>query len=244
MTQRLEQVRRGYHGVTIVALSKYPQIFEGFDENVRKFVTNPNINKILVRDGALLGESIPGWLTLSGPRVFSMTGNANIGFKAVDPDDDILYIGDDVRFTQMNTIERLKEIADTNPRIGLISPKINGGADNYLQTNPPTDKKLVFSDKYLALVCTYITREALNAIGFLDEDTFKGYGWDDVDYSRRVRQAGFKLAVAPQVEVNHGLKRQGTETFLLNEKGYYDELQKQSDENAKAFFKKWGDNNK
>lgn len=228
--------------VTLVALGKYPDIFESFSENMMSFARGAKY-KVFVKDGLLIKESNAGWLTLQGPREFSMTGNANLGWRAADPDTDILYVGDDVRFKDPNTVEKLQDLAYSHSDVGLLSPKICGGADNPLQTDPPLGD-IVYSERYLALICTYIKRSVVTKVGYLDEATFTNkYGWDDVDYSRRVKLAGYRLAVAPKIEVIHGLTRRGTETFLRNEKGYSDSLTKQSEENAEAFFKKWGDKN-
>ena len=229
------------HPVTIVALSKYPDIFAGFDANVKQFA--PDFDRILVQDGKLI-ENAEGWRIVQGPYQFSMAGNANLGWKATDPRHDILYIGDDVRFLEPQSIERMRDLAYADSTIGMLSARIVGGADNPLQTDPPQDKTLVYSTRYLALICTYIKKDIIGLIGYLDNNTFKGYGWEDVDYSRRVRAAGYRLAVAPQVPVQHGLSRKGTETFLRNDKGYTTAIDEQSAANEEAYFQKWGDKRK
>ena len=196
-----------------------------------------------MKDGYLLGERVPGWYSIQGPDgKFVYSVNANLGLKAVDPDCDVLLIGDDVRLKSMGTIETMYEVANSRPEIGLLSPKICGGADNPLQTNPPNN--LTYSERYLALVCTYIKRSVIQTIGFLDESFSEGWGWDDVDYSRRARQAGFSLAVTPKVEVIHGVKRNGSESLIRNEKGDSKIMQQQDDANAQVYLKKWGDLNK
>lgn len=225
--------------VTIVALSKYLDIFQGFEKNLDEFA--PGVDRVLVADGKLIPEYPKGWLYVRGPKKFSMAGNANLGWSSAGRFADILYIGDDVRLVQRNTVERLQELAYSDPNIGLLSPKILGGADNDLQTNPPTDKDLVYSEKYLALVCTYIKREVLDKVGYLDAETFCGYGAEDADFSKRVKLAGYSLAVAPHIEVKHGLDRKGTETFLRNSSGYYEDIQVQADANEEAYFKKWNE---
>ncbi len=224
--------------ITLVALGKYDDIFQGFRENVEKYVDKNRVYKVFVQDGRLITNT-EGWLVKYGPKKFSMAGNANLGWKAVDPTSDILYLGDDVRFKQEGTVEELCKLAYSDPAIGMLSPRICGGADNPLQTDPPTDKNIVYSDRYLALVCTYIKREVIEKVGYLDEETFKGYGSDDVDYSRRVMEAGYRLAVAPNVEVQHGINHRGTETFMRNVGGYYEDIQAEADANAKAYEEKW-----
>jgi len=230
--------------VTLVALGKYPIIFNDFVNNVTLFA--PDHKKVLVRDQFHI--ACPrDWVLVQGPEQFSMAGNANLGWKAVDPTHDIFYIGDDCRLLDFGTIEKLRQVAYSDASIGMVSPKIIGGANNPLQTNPPMDREVVYTDQHLALVCTYIKRELINAIGYLDDVTFVGYGYDDVDYSYRAKKAGFKLAIAPQVSVQHGVRkmdngetRKGTETFIINHDGEYDPIQAQCEANERAFKKKWG----
>jgi hypothetical protein len=231
--------RSNVKNVAIVALSKYQDIFTGFQSNIDKFA--PEYDRVLVLDGHLI-ENAKHWKIVQGYKPFQMAGNANLGWKAVDPESDIFYLGDDVRLTDTGTIERLRAIAYSDPKIGMVSPKIIGGADNPLQTNPPEDKPIVYSERYLALVCTYIKREVINNVGFLDEVTFRDcYGNDDADYSRRVRNAGYKLAVHPQVQVKHGVDHTGTETFIRNLGGYKEDLEAMIAEHDKRYLAKWGD---
>jgi hypothetical protein len=225
--------------VAIVTLSRYPDLLEGLTENLNKFA--PNFDRVLVKDGYLIDEATTGWYTVPGPEgKFVYSVNANLGLKAVDSDSDILLIGDDVRLKTSNTIETLFDVAYSNESIGMLSPKICGGADNPLQTNPPSD--LTFSERYLALVCTFIKRSVKAKVGLLDERFNIGWGWDDVDYSRRVRQEGFTLGVTAKAEVVHGIKRLGSETLIRNEKGDSKVMQAQDYLHAKLYFEKWGDN--
>ena len=134
-------------------------------------------------------------------------------------------------------------LAYSDAHIGILSPRILGGADNPLLTETPQGQDITYSERYIPLVCSYIKRKALNKIGGLDAESFnKGWGWDDVDFSRRVRQAGFILGVTPRGEVIHGVSRKGAESLIRNEKGDHDAMQKLDDINAQEYFKKWGDN--
>lgn len=245
--------RRPDSDVNIVVLSKYVHILQNFSGFIE---TNaPGFKIVCVKDGDPIKkeDGIPyTWNIIRGPEKFSMAGNANIGWKATNPKADLLYIGDDVQILQPRTVEYLRALAYSDPTIGLLSPRIIGGADNPLQ-KAESDKDLVYSDRYIALVCTYIKREVIDKVGYLDDETFKGYGWEDCDFSRRVVGAGFKLAVAPKIAVQHGIFRiqkpetregttgNGTETFLRDNEWNYNKIQEQADANKLAYEKKWGD---
>jgi hypothetical protein len=193
--------------VAIAVLGKFPDIFNGFKESADRYM--PSTPKVFVRDGNEIETPTgPMWTTIQGPAVFSNPGNANIAWQAA-PDSDILYCGDDVRFLQEGTLEVLQEVAYSDPKIGMLSPRIVGAAGNELQLRP-NPEGITYSNQRLALICTYIKREVIDTIGYMD-DVFGGsYGWDDDDYNYRVRVAGYKMAITPRVSVEH---RHAASTF-------------------------------
>ena len=54
--------------------------------------------------------------------------------------------------------------------------------------------------------CLYITRECLDAVGFLSEDFYRGY-LEDVDFCLHARAKGFRNVCAPSVYVGHAGSR-------------------------------------
>jgi len=101
--------------VAVVVLSKYDEVFLPFLESLEKFVQR-EVGVIVVQDGRQVanGQINPEtryWKLLEGKTPFQMAGNGNIGLKAVPKSHDILYCGDDVRFLEKNTIEKLQEVA-------------------------------------------------------------------------------------------------------------------------------------
>jgi hypothetical protein len=187
--------------VTIAVLGRFPDIFNGFVESAEKYL--PSIPKVFVRDGALItmptGDT---WINIQGEPPFSNPGYANLAWQAAAPDSDILYCGDDVRFLQSDTWELLQEIAYSDPKIGMLSPRIIGSAGNNLQLYPRTDG-ITYSHQRLALICTYIKRETIDAVGYMDPVFGGSYGYDDDDYNHRVQLAGYSLAVTSRVVVEH-----------------------------------------
>ena len=194
--------------VTIAVLGRFPDIFNGFVESADKFL--PDIPKVFVRDGSeITMPTGPKWTCLQGPVSFSNPANANQAWQAAAPDSDILYCGDDVRFLQSDTWQMLQEVAYSDPQIGMLSARIIGAAGNELQVSP-NPEGITYSHQRLALICTYIKREVIDSIGYMDPVFGGSYGYDDDDYNYRVRLAGYRLAITPKVAVEH---RHAASTF-------------------------------
>jgi hypothetical protein len=215
--------------VTIAVLGKFPDIFNVFVESADKFL--PDIPKVFVRDGnEITMPTGDKWTCLQGPPIFSNPGNANKAWQAAAPDSDILYCGDDVRFLQSNTWELLQEVAYSDPKIGMLSPRILGSAGNNLQMYPMVEG-ITYSHQRLALICTYIKRETIDAVGWMDPVFGGSYGYDDDDYSHRVQLAGYTLAITSKVSVEH---RHAGSTFARTGPGV------DCRTGAEKFQNKWG----
>ena len=231
--QSLHPTLYGPRSSSIVIPSKFPDIFNDCRDSVG--VCLPNARKILVRDGT--GITPPaGWTTLPGITPFNYSRNVNIGLS--QSIGDVLVCNDDVRFLQADTLERMQDYLKKNPTVGIISPKIDGGVSNYLQHI--SSAKEGVSSFYLAFVCVMIRREVLDKVGMLDE-RYAGYGYDDVDYCRRVFNAGYKLAVTKDVTVKHG---HGPHTASSSYAREFGKKQGQMQGVAGSLYKsKWGDSN-
>lgn len=187
--------------VTVVVLGKYVDIFEGFVKSAEEHIGN--FPKVFVRDGNEIPDppANRGWTVVQGPEKFSMAGNANLGWKAVNPAHDIFYVSDDVRFFSPLPVELMRQAAYSDQRLGIVSPRIKGSACNKVQMNQFLTHLTVTPDP-IAFIAVYIKRELIEKIGYLDEN-FDEYGYDDVDYCRRAQQAGYQLAVTPHVAIIH-----------------------------------------
>jgi GT2 family glycosyltransferase len=225
------------NSVTLCVMARYLDIFEPFRASVEMFA--PDITKILVRDDSEIPPDLPGWTVVQGPDQFSYAGNRNLGWRAVDPAHDIFDCTDDVRLTEPLTVERLREIAYADDTVGILSPKIIGGAGNATQENPDTTP-ITYTAQRLPLICTYVKRAAIETIGMMDE-AFSGYGGDDVDFSFRLKQAGYRLGVTPLVSVQHGAAGyKWMATTLKRAGGDYRPMLTQTTEGFELFRKKWG----
>jgi GT2 family glycosyltransferase len=74
--------------------------------------------------------------------------------------------------------------------VGLVGARSNYAAG--AQGNPG----FVGEPPFLVFVCVALRREVWNTVGPMDEENFDGFSGEDLDYSWRVRKAGYKLAVS------------------------------------------------
>ena len=227
--------------ICIVIPSKYQDIFVDCHKSLEKFA--PNVRKILVRDGDEIQTPLdPSWTVVQGaPGKFVYARNINLGVVEAlkDPQvDRVLLMNDDVQFLHDNTVENMRGAMLTNPEIGILSPGIDGNACNPLQCKDghyPKDSVQVVDGDFVTFVCVMISREVFEKIGFLDE-IFTGYGSDDVDFCRRAKISGFKLAVTTVSEVRHGFGKHRSSASYIR----YADQDQMAEDNRNRYTEKWG----
>lgn len=209
------------HPVTVVVLSKYKAVLDGFIESFKQQKMEQHA-VVLVADGQADFEAestyFERYKVVVGPEKFSMAGNANIGLRAVPDGHDVLYCGDDIRFLNPNTIETLQKIAYFNNQIGILSPKLLGRSSPALANPNEASSFSYVKPVEMWFPCVYIKAEVLDKVGLLDEN-FNEFGGDDLDYCIRVQKAGYKLAVTPKVVVQHEASPEGGPTTFVKNLG-------------------------
>ncbi len=127
-------------------------------------------------------------------------------------------------------LRELISVAESNPRLGILNPSSTtlGQKVPLKDIDKYAGKIRRYRGEYVEMAqvsgfCMCIKREVIDKIGILDESYGMGY-FEDTDYSRRAREAGFKMARVKASYVYHqenvsfgGLKRRD-ETFKANRK--------------------------
>lgn len=169
----------------------------------------------------------------------------NLGFvKAINQGlrisnaDYVCLLNNDVLVSK-GWLTEMINVANSDSRIGIVNP------DNKEMDSESIDDLLIYKSSNLKLhqgqfmeimaamgFCMLIKKEAILKIGFLDEIFGLG-GWDDVDYSRRAWQAGYKCIAAKSAFVVH---RVHSSFGLLGKKRKTDIGKK----TRSLFWKKWG----
>ncbi len=214
----------------LVVCAKYPDLFEGFRKSAE---ADSNCYKILVRDGKQIREP-DGWATLTPGTPFNAAKFGNIGWRAA-LEADLIYCGDDIRFIEPRTIQRLQKIAYEDDVVGMLSPRIIGGAQT--EQNLVTEH-LRYATHFIGMMCVYIKRSTIERVGYLDEQ-FTGYGYEDVDYNRRIERAGLRIGLTGDVSVKHGLGDEYNHSTTFRRTQSWDEICKDASENEKRFNAKY-----
>ncbi|MEQ9552857.1 MAG: glycosyltransferase family 2 protein [Coleofasciculus sp. G3-WIS-01] len=151
----------------------------------------------------------------------------NLGIKALTADAYLLLNSDTI--VRKGAIKSLLDALETYPEAGLISPRLEwldgtpqiscfryrspvSELINSAATGPITkllnhyDVPIPVSDtpmepEWTSFACVLIRREVIEQIGLMDEGYFMYF--DDIDYCRRARNAGWKILHLPQARVVH-----------------------------------------
>lgn len=82
-------------------------------------------------------------------------------------------------------------LADAAPKwVGMV------GARSNFASGAQSDPGFVGEPPYLVFVCVMLRRQVWDAVGQMDDQTFDGFSSEDIDYSWRVKKAGYNLRVS------------------------------------------------
>jgi GT2 family glycosyltransferase len=189
----------------------------------------PNKDVILVDNGSTDGSIgylrtlFPDLLILENSENLGIAGGRNRGFReAVRRGNDyILSLDNDARMDSQ-LIEALIEVAESDPRIGVVGPKTyaddgsraiqcTGGRITYTQ-NVCAQRGLGETDRgqydtiedvdYFPGFGFMARREVFEKLNFLDE-SFYGYGHEDTDFCLRAAHLGYRVVYAPKAVLWH-----------------------------------------
>jgi len=158
---------------------------------------------IVVDDGARAEAEalVPGVRWIEGRKPFVFARNANLGIAAAGTD--VILMNDDALLRTPGGFDALATAAATRTDIGLLSAAIDGIVGNLEQLPRPGGKLRLDPGELICFIALYLRRDVYDLTGPLDE-RFTGYGFDDTDYSQRVRGLGFQLATFDGCVVDHG----------------------------------------
>ena len=170
---------------------------------------------------------------------FVKTVNSGLELSSADC---VLLLNSDCLLAK-NTIGKLMNHLEKNPKIGLICPLASNAANitipmpegwSYTQIDKLLEQHFSgqnFDACTIVGNCLMISRQCLNKVGKLDEAYGTGYG-EETDYQFKAMSKGFKAKVAIDTYVFHK-----AEASFGNSKEKQARLQKNRD----LFFSRWGE---
>jgi GT2 family glycosyltransferase len=157
------------------------------------------------------------------PENLGFVRGMNNGIAAARPDDDVVLLNNDLRFTQRDWLNRLRDAAYASPDTGVVGCRLLGPepegrvyhAGGFIEPDAlwgqQTESGTVERDiaqftqtrrvQGIAFALAYIRRDCLDRIGALDP-VFHSY-FEDTDYCLRAADAGIAAVVAGSVTIQH-----------------------------------------
>ena len=180
----------------------------------------PNVRIWVVDNGSTadlpeeLERACPGATVLRLPENRGFAGGVNAGIRAAleRPECGYVWLFNNDAICDANTLTRLVEAVEEAPEFAAAGSCIEEGIMGKnqriiagMRLAPPLylpcEAKEGEPFDYLSGACLLIKRQALEKIGWLDEGYF--FFFEDADFCTRVRQQGWKLALARGTMVYH-----------------------------------------
>ncbi len=177
-------------------------------ESVRRFVQLP-YKIVFVDNGSTDGTR--EWLEQiqkSNPHIIEVIRNhTNTGFAHATnqglskAQGHVLLLNNDVEFLRLGTLESMLTVLEADDNLGAIGPTTDMcmGPQN---VNANKSYPELHKARFLIGFCMLIKENVWKQVGKLDEG-FNNAGQDDLDYSIRIRQAGFGMVVLRSVFLHH-----------------------------------------
>ena len=153
---------------------------------------------IVIDDGARANCNIQGLTWITGIKPFVYSRNCNLGILLA-AGEGIVLLNDDAL---IQTPGGFTAMAEASQGWGLLGPTTNcSGNPNQLKRYNDGLVRLE-PNRCIPFLCVYIPRKTIEHVGLLDE-RFTGYGFEDMDYCRRTREAGLRLGIFDGCFIDH-----------------------------------------
>jgi hypothetical protein len=183
--------------------------------------TYENLKVYVIENGCEV-EWLPVESRLHLSTNIGVAGGYNVGLRSGRDSGYTLLLNNDVA-ADKEMVSRLVDLAETDSHIGIVSPRIyyygtnriwfDGGSLNpwtgvsrHQRIRKVTGNEEVHETDWATGCAMLIKSEVIEKVGFFDKVFSPGYG-EDLDYSMRVRAAGYKIMVNPKAKLWHKISQ-------------------------------------
>ncbi|WP_143959323.1 glycosyltransferase family 2 protein [Litoribacter populi] len=215
-------MNKGKVAIIIVNWNTYTYSKQCIDQLIKQSYSNVEI--LLVDNGShdgsgeKLRNEYPELVFFQNVDNLGFTGGNNVGLNyALEKDYEyVLLLNNDV-YLEADFLAKLVEAMEVNPNLGAVQPliynhpereKIWKAGGDFLTTFASTissstleNHSGIFTTKWLTGCALMIRKEVLHKVGPLTPSYFAYF--EDVDYSFRIKKAGYELAVVLDSKIYH-----------------------------------------
>lgn len=126
---------------------------------------------------------------------FNFARSINIGITSYSNDGDWMLLNDDTELDKEGGVQEMASLLKSSGHsMGVVSAGIKGVAGVTSQQAGSGNALRVAPEGMVSFVAVGISAKCLSDVGPLDEQ-FVAYGWEDIDYCKRARDAGYEIGV-------------------------------------------------
>jgi GT2 family glycosyltransferase len=192
-------------------------------------VEHPDLGIVCVDNGSADGtqravrERFPQVILIEAGANLGYSGGNNLGLRyALEHGARWMMLVNNDAIVAPDVIAGFERVAEEHPRTGILAGKVyfadrprtiwfagqrvsellgySGRPRGYGRTDGPRYEEVCSTDRAVGALMA-VSREAIDAVGLLDEDLFAYV--EDVDWALRVRDAGFEISFAPHARAWH-----------------------------------------
>jgi GT2 family glycosyltransferase len=201
-------------------------------KSIEAFTRNPY--RLIIVDSASEKPETKSWffemaekghyvVHLSENRSFSAGINAGV---AVGSARYIVIFNSDAIATEGWDSALLTDVSDRS--VGLAGARSNAAAGYQ------GDPSAIGEPPFIVFVCAALRRDVWNAVGPMDAENFDGFSGEDLDYSWRVKKAGYKLKVSDAYVLHAGSRT------LISTVGALEDRARNDQKYQRVLADKWG----
>ena len=191
----------------------------------------PGLHVVVVDNGSADGSatafrqaiaSDPLVTLIESPQNLGFAGGNNLGIRrALEAGADFVFLLNNDTVAEQGLVQGLADAAERDKDIGALSPLVTYYRDpdriwfydgafheqlcymrhRHMGAKVSSEALKTQDVNFISGCAMFIRREVLERVGLLDEDYFLYF--EDVEFSWRVRKAGYRLVALPQVVVRH-----------------------------------------